>query len=90
MILCKIEPYRYDGLSFCYAGEDTCQVRKINAKFSKINMKIEGKMEYFREVINSAGGRNEKRKPPFGEYIRMSKLKAQRDANFLLRAKLSI
>ena len=48
-----------------------------------------GKMKYFCEAINSTEGRKGKRKPPLDEYIRMSRSKMQRDAIFLLRAKLS-
>ncbi|KAF3561412.1 hypothetical protein DY000_02013585 [Brassica cretica] len=40
-------------------------------------------MEYFLVAINPTEGRKGKRKPPLGEYMRMSKLKAQEDANFL-------
>ncbi|KAF3555921.1 hypothetical protein F2Q69_00012832 [Brassica cretica] len=38
-----------------------------------------GKMEYFCDVINPTEGRKGKSKPLLGEYIRMSKLKAQRE-----------
>ena len=58
-------------------------------KFPKINTKIEEKWNIFREGINSAKSRKGKRKLPLEEYIRMSRSKMERDAIFLLRAKLS-
>ena len=62
------------------SSEDKCEV-------SEDKQEDRGKMEYFREAINSAEGRKGKSKPPLGEYIRMSKLEAQREAIILLRAK---
>ncbi|KAF3541913.1 hypothetical protein F2Q69_00024480 [Brassica cretica] len=62
------------------SSEDKCEV-------SEDKQEDRGKMEYFREAINSAEGGKGKSKPPLGEYIRMSKLEAQREAIILLRAK---
>ena len=62
------------------SSEDKCEV-------SDDKYKDRRKMEYFREVINSADGRKEKKKPPLEEYIRMSRSKMQKDTLFLLRTK---
>ena len=62
------------------SSEDKCEV-------SEDKHEDRGKIEYFRETINSAQGKKGKSKPPLGECIRMSKLEAQRDAIFLLIAK---
>ena len=61
-------------------SEDKCEV--FEDKY-----KDRGKIEYFREVINSTEGRKGKRKPPLEEYIRMSRSKMQKDELFLLRTK---
>ena len=62
------------------SSEDKCEI-------SEDKQEDRGKMEYFFEAIKSAKGRKGKSKPPLGEYIRMSKLEAQREAIILLRAK---
>ena len=62
------------------SSEDKCEV-------SEDKYKDRRKMEYFRDVINSAEGRKGKSKPPLKEYIRMSRSKMQGDAIFLLRSK---
>ena len=64
------------------SSEDKCEVFEDKYKDRR-------KMEYFREVINSTDGIKGKSKPPLEEYIKMSRSKMQRDAIFLLRAKLS-
>ena len=63
---------------FYVAGEDKCQVQKINAKFPRINTNDRRKMESFREVLNSTtckkeGGTNLK------GYIRGAKAKGERE-----------
>ena len=58
------------------SSEDKCEV-------SKDKHEDRGKMEYFREAINSTEGRKGKRKPPLGEYIKMSKLKMKKDTILL-------
>ena len=55
------------------SSEDKCEV-------SEDKQEDRRKKEYFREAIKSAEGRKGKSKPPLGEYIRMSKVEAQRDA----------
>ena len=59
------------------SSEDKCEV-------SEDKYEDRRKMEYFREVISSTEGRKGKSKPPLEEYIRMSSLKVQKEATFLL------